>query len=61
FFGNYVGTVRQPGLWYVIPLSYDRKISLRVRNFNCKTLKVNDVDGNPIEIAAVVVFKVVDS
>lgn len=61
FFGNYVGTVRQPGLWYVLPLSFDRKISLRVRNFNCKTLKVNDVDGNPIEIAAVVVFKVVDS
>lgn len=61
FFGNYVGTVRQPGLWYVLPLSYDRKISLRVRNFNSKTLKVNDIDGNPVEIAAVVVFKVVDS
>ncbi len=61
FFGNYIGTVRESGLWYVVPLSIDRKISLKVRNFNSKTLKVNDVDGNPIEIAAVVVFKVVDS
>ncbi len=61
FFGNYIGTVRDSGIWFIVPLCIDRKISLRVRNFNCKTLKVNDVDGNPIEIAAVVVFRVVDS
>nr|MBO2480040.1 hypothetical protein [Bacillota bacterium] len=61
FFGRYVGSVRQSGLWLTIPLVGQRKVSLRVRNFNSKTLKVNDVDGNPIEIAAVVVFRVVDS
>jgi regulator of protease activity HflC (stomatin/prohibitin superfamily) len=61
FFGNYIGSVRESGFWYIVPLSVDRKISLRVRNFNSKMLKVNDVDGNPVEIAAVVVFRVVDS
>ena len=61
FFGKYVGSVRQSGLWLTIPLVGQRKVSLRVRNFNSKMLKVNDVDGNPIEIAAVVVFRVVDS
>ncbi|MGC5326741.1 SPFH domain-containing protein [Brevibacillus sp. SYSU BS000544] len=61
FFGRYMGTIRQSGLWWTIPLSMRQKISLRVRNFNSKTLKVNDVDGNPIEIAAVVVFRVIDS
>jgi regulator of protease activity HflC (stomatin/prohibitin superfamily) len=61
FFGNYIGSVRESGLWLIVPLSIDRKISLRVRNFNSKTLKVNDIDGNPIEIATVVVFRVVDS
>lgn len=61
FFGRYVGTVREAGLFFTVPFSFRKKISLRVRNFNSKKLKVNDVDGNPIEIAAVVVFKVIDS
>ena len=61
FFGNYVGTLKDSGIWFVVPLSIDRKVSTRVRNFNSKTLKVNDVEGNPIEIAAVVVFRVINS
>lgn len=61
FFGKYMGTIRESGLWWTIPLSYRKGVSLRVRNFNSKTLKVNDVEGNPIEIAAVAVFRVVDS
>ena len=61
FFGSYVGTVREPGLWLSIPLTVRKGVSLRVRNFNSKTLKVNDIAGNPIEIAAVVVFRVVDT
>lgn len=61
FFGRYLGSVRESGFWFTVPLSAHRKVSLRVRNFNSKTLKVNDVDGNPVEIAAVVVFKVINS
>ncbi|SEC66189.1 SPFH domain-containing protein [Paenibacillus sp. GP183] len=61
FFGSYVGTIRKSGLWLIIPFSIRKKISLRVRNFNSVKLKVNDVEGNPVEIAAVVVFKVVDT
>ena len=61
FFGTYVGTIRESGLFLTIPLTVRQKISLRVRNFNSAKLKVNDVEGNPIEIAAVVVFKVVDT
>ncbi|ERI06731.1 SPFH domain-containing protein [Aneurinibacillus aneurinilyticus] len=61
FFGYYLGTVRKSGLWLGVPFAIRRKISLKVRNFNSKKLKVNDVEGNPIEIAAVIVFKVVDS
>jgi regulator of protease activity HflC (stomatin/prohibitin superfamily) len=61
FFGKYIGTVRDSGFWMIVPLSFYKKISLRIRNFNSNKLKVNDVNGNPIEIAAVVVFKVVDS
>jgi SPFH domain / Band 7 family len=60
-FGNYVGTVREPGLRWVNPFFTKRGISLRVRNFESERLKVNDLAGNPIEIAAVVVWKVVDS
>jgi hypothetical protein len=60
-FGNYVGTVREPGLRWVNPFYTKRGISLRVRNFESERLKVNDLAGNPIEIAAVVVWKVVDS
>ncbi|MCI3923065.1 SPFH domain-containing protein [Paenibacillus sp. TRM 82003] len=61
FFGEYKGTVRQDGLWMVVPFSVRKKLSLRVRNFNSAKLKVNDVEGNPIEIAAVIVFKVVET
>lgn len=61
FFGQYLGTVREPGIWLSVPLCVRKKVSLKVRNFNSKTLKVNDVDGNPIEIAAVIVFRVTDS
>ena len=61
FFGRYLGSVRDNGIWLTVPLSTGKKVSLRVRNFNSAQLKVNDVEGNPIEIAAVVVFKVVDS
>lgn len=61
FFGKYLGTIRDNGMWMTIPLSVGKKVSLRVRNFNSARLKVNDVEGNPVEIAAVVVFRVVDS
>ncbi len=61
FFGRYMGSLRESGLWLTVPFTVRKKVSLRVRNFNSSKLKVNDVDGNPIEIAAVVVFKVVDS
>jgi regulator of protease activity HflC (stomatin/prohibitin superfamily) len=60
-FGNYQGTVREPGLRWVNPFYTKRKLSLRVRNFESERLKVNDLAGNPIEIAAVVVWKVVDT
>jgi len=60
-FGRYVGTVRQQGFRWLNPFTSKRKISLRVRNFETAKLKVNDLDGNPIEIAAVVVWQVVDS
>ncbi|RRJ63604.1 SPFH domain-containing protein [Paenibacillus oralis] len=61
FFGRYLGVIRKSGLYLAVPLSSRRKVSLRVRNFNSAKLKVNDVNGNPIEIATVVVFAVVDS
>lgn len=61
FFGRYKGVIRESGFYMTIPFSSCRKVSLRVRNFNSAKLKVNDVDGNPIEIASVVVFSVVDS
>jgi hypothetical protein len=60
-FGNYQGTVRQPGLRWVNPFYAKRSISLRVRNFESEKLKVNDLSGSPIEIAAVVVWRVVDT
>jgi regulator of protease activity HflC (stomatin/prohibitin superfamily) len=60
-FGAYAGTVRQPGLRWANPFYTKRRVSLRVRNFESARLKVNDNDGNPIEIAAVVVWKVVDT
>lgn len=60
-FGKYVGTVREPGLRWANPLYWKTKISTRVRNFETGKLKVNDSHGSPIEIAAVVVWKVFDS
>lgn len=60
-FGTYVGSVRTTGLRWANPFYAKQTVSLRVRNFDCDTLKVNDSSGNPIEIAAVVVWKVVDS
>jgi hypothetical protein len=60
-FGKYVGSAREPGLRFANPFYTKRRASLRVRNFESTRLKVNDLDGNPIEIAAVVVWKVVDT
>ena len=60
-FGTYKGTIKRPGFWWVNPLTRRRRVSLRVRNFESSKLKVNDQDGNPIEIAAVVVWKVVET
>ncbi len=61
FFGTYVGTVRRPGFWWVLPLTVRRRVSVRVRNFETNRLKVNDSDGNPVEIAAIVVWQVADT
>ena len=61
FFGKYIGTVRNSGFWWVNPFTIKRRVSLRIRNFNSDKIKVNDLHGNPIEIGAVVVWKVIDS
>lgn len=61
FFGRYFGTIRDSGLFLTVPLTVRKNVSLRVRNFTSSKLKVNDIQGNPIEIAAVVVFRVIDS
>jgi len=61
FFGSYVGTVRRTGLSWVLPLADRRSLSIRVRNFETNHLKVNDADGNPVEIAAIVVWQVADT
>jgi regulator of protease activity HflC (stomatin/prohibitin superfamily) len=60
-FGEYVGTVRKEGLKWANPLYSKKRVSLRIRNFESAKLKVNDNEGNPIEIAAVVVWRVVDT
>ena len=60
-FGKYVGTVKAPGLRWANPFYSKRRISQRIRNFETAHLKVNDSEGNPIEIAAVVVWKVVET
>ena len=60
-FGVYKGTLKQPGFWWVNPLSSRRTLSLRVRNFESGHMKVNDLDGNPVEIAAVVVWRIVET
>lgn len=61
FFGNYSGTVRETGFWWVNPFTIKKKVSLRIRNFNSDKIKVNDLRGNPIEIAAVIVWRVTDT
>jgi regulator of protease activity HflC (stomatin/prohibitin superfamily) len=61
FLGRYVGTVRANGLRWTYPLTTRRDISLRVRNFDSSTLKVNDAMGNPVEVAAVIVWRVIDT
>jgi regulator of protease activity HflC (stomatin/prohibitin superfamily) len=60
-FGTYKGTLKRPGFWWVHPLTRRRRVSLRIRNFESSKSKVNDQDGNPIEIAAVVVWRVVET
>jgi regulator of protease activity HflC (stomatin/prohibitin superfamily) len=60
-FGSYLGVIKQEGFWLSMPLTVRKNVSLRVINFNSDKLKVNDLEGNPIEIAAVVVYKVFDS
>jgi regulator of protease activity HflC (stomatin/prohibitin superfamily) len=60
-FGVYHGTLKRSGFWWVNPLTTRRKLSLRVRNFESSRLKVNERDGNPIEIAAVVVWRIVET
>lgn len=60
-FGDYIGSERRSGFWWTNPFAVKKKISLRIRNFESGKLKVNDHDGNPIEIGAVVVWRVVDS
>lgn len=61
FLGRYLGTVRANGLRWTYPLTARQDISLRVRNFDSSTLKVNDAMGNPVEVAAVIVWRVVDT
>ena len=60
-FGSYAGTAREPGLRWANPFYSKSKVSLRIRNFESSKLKVNDSQGSPIEIAAVVVWKVFDT
>ncbi len=61
FFGRYVGTVRRDGISLVAPFTTSKKVSVRVHNFETNELKVNDSDGNPIHIAAIVVWQVADT
>jgi regulator of protease activity HflC (stomatin/prohibitin superfamily) len=60
-FGRYNGSLTHAGLWWCNPFNKRKKISLRVRNFQSERIKVNDASGNPIEIAAVVVWRIVDT
>ena len=61
FFGDYAGSLREPGFFYVNPFNHKHPISLRAHNLNTPTLKVNDRAGNPIEVAAVIVWRVYDT
>jgi len=60
-FGSYIGSVPEAGWWWCNPFAKKQKVSLRVRNFQSERIKVNDASGNPIEIAAVVVWRIVDT
>ena len=60
-FGKYAGSLKNDGLWWVNPVTSRRRLSLRIRNFESAKLKVNDLAGNPIEIAAIVVWRVVET
>ncbi|MEI6623827.1 MAG: SPFH domain-containing protein, partial [Actinomycetes bacterium] len=60
-FGSYHGTIRKPGLAFTVPLSSKQTVSVKVRNFETGRIKVNDANGNPIEIGAVVVWQVRDT
>lgn len=60
-FGRYIGSIKEDGFWWTNPFSVKRKISLKVRNFESGKMKVNDKEGNPVEIAAIVVWKVVET
>jgi len=60
-FGDYLGTERQPGLRWTLPWNIRKRVSVRARNQNIETLKVNDKRGNPVEIGAVVVWRVEDT
>jgi regulator of protease activity HflC (stomatin/prohibitin superfamily) len=61
FFGRYIGTARRTGLVWVVPFASTKRVSVRVHNFETNALKVNDADGNPIEVAAIVVWQVADT
>ena len=60
-FGKYIGSERHDGFWWANPFAIKQHISFRIRNFNSDKIKVNDLYGNPIEIAAVIVWRVIDS
>lgn len=61
FFGRYIGTIRKAGLLMTVPFTMKKKVSVKVRNFETHELKVNDADGNPVNIAAIVVWQVADT
>lgn len=61
FFGSYVGTIRKTGLLMTVPLASTKSVSVKVNNFETHELKVNDADGNPINIAAIIVWQVADT
>jgi regulator of protease activity HflC (stomatin/prohibitin superfamily) len=60
-FGVYKGSLKKPGFWWLNPLTTRRRLSLRIRNFESGKLKVNDRDGNPVDIASIVVWRIVDT
>ena len=61
FFGRYIGTIRKAGLLMTVPFTTKKKVSVKVRNFETSELKVNDADGNPVNIAAIIVWQVADT